>query len=175
MAEAHKAEPKLSDAEKRDRVHELMEHFDTAMLVTRTMDGRMRSRPLAIADKRDDGTLYFSTAIESGKVHEVEHDHNVNVVLQDKGRYVSITGEARIVRDRALVDQLWSESWRVWFPGGKDDPSLAIVAVDPAEAWYWDAAGTTGIRYLFSMAKGYLTGTRPASDGDERHTGHVKM
>jgi general stress protein 26 len=172
MAEAHK---KLSDAERRERVHELMEHFDTAMLVTRMLDGRMRSRPLAIADKRDDGTLYFSTAIESGKVHELEHDPNVNVVLQDKRRYVSISGEGRILRDRALVDELWSESWRIWFPGGKDDPSLAIVAVEPSEAWYWDAAGVEGIRYVFEMAKGYVTGKRPASDQDDRHTGHVKI
>lgn len=166
---------KLSDAEKRERVHELMERFDTAMLVTRTLDGRMRSRPLAIADKRDDGALYFSTAVESGKVHELEHDPNVNVVMQDGRRYVSISGEGRVLRDRALIDELWSESWRIWFPGGKDDPQLSILAVEPIDATYWDASGKEAIRYMFEMAKGYISGTRPSTDEDERHTGHVKM
>jgi general stress protein 26 len=166
---------KLSDAEKRERVHDLMDRFDTAMLVTRTLEGRLRSRPLAIADRRDDGALYFSTAIESGKVHELEHDSNVNIVMQDGRRYVSITGDAHVLRDRTLIEELWSESWRIWFPGGKDDPHLAIVVVEPIDASYWDASGKEAVRYLFEMAKGYVTGTRPGSDQDERHTGHVKM
>jgi general stress protein 26 len=166
---------KLSNEEKRERLSELMAGFSTAMLVTRTDDGGMRARPLSIADKRDDGALYFSTAVESPKVHELQADAHVNVVMQDGRRFVSLSGIARVVQDRALVEALWTESWKIWFPKGKDDPSLCLLVVEPLEAAYWDASGTQGVRYAFEMAKAYVTGKSPPSDGDERHTGHVKL
>jgi general stress protein 26 len=134
----------------------------------------MRARPLSIAEQRDDAALYFTTAIESPKVAELSADPHVAVVMQDARKFVSLSGTARVIEDRALVDKLWSESWKVWFPKGKDDPSLCLIAVEPAEAAYWDMAGVRGIRYAFEMAKAYLTGTTPPSDQDERHTAHVK-
>lgn len=165
----------ISEADKREHVRKLIEGFDTAMLVTRTIEGTLRARPLSIAEKSGDGTMYFSTAIESGKVHELEKDPHVAVVLQGSGKYVSLTGEAHLQRDRVLIEQLWSESWRVWFPQGPSDPSLCLLVFEPREADYWDSAGATGLKYFFEMAKAYVTNTRPESDGDERHTGHVKL
>lgn len=165
----------LSEAEKRERLRDLMEGMDVAMLCTRTDDGGMRARPLAVAAKREDGVLYFATAVESGKVHEIDRDPHVNVSMQDGRRFVSLTGTARLVDDRALVERLWSEGWKGWFPEGKDDPSLRILIVDPSEASYWDAAGAKGLKYVFEMAAAYLTGKRPSSDEDERHAAHVKL
>jgi len=165
----------LSDAEKRQQLTKLMSEFKTAMLVTRTDDGHMRARPLSIAGSRDDGALYFSTAVESPKVHELDVDPRVDVVMQDGRRFVSLSGVASVVDDRALIDRLWSESWKVWFPKGKDDPSLRIVAVEPVEAAYWDMTGTTGIKYVFEMAKAYVTGKRPDSDDDQSHTARFKL
>ena len=166
---------RVSEADKREHVRELIAGFDTAMLVTRTTEGTIRARPLSIAEKSGDGTMYFSTAVESGKVHELENDPHVAVVLQGNGKYVSLTGEAHIQRDRTLIEQLWSESWRVWFPKGPTDPALCLLVFEPQEADYWDAAGATGLKYFFEMAKAYVTNTRPATDGDETHTGHVKL
>ncbi len=168
----------ISDAEKRERLRKLIAEFDTAMLVTHGADGGLRSRPLAIAKKgRDpaDDALYFSTAIESGKVADLRADAQVNVSMQEKRRFVSLTGTARVSRDRALVEKLWADDWKIWFPQGKDDPSLSILIVEPHEATYWDNTGGTGLKYLFQSAKAYVTGTRPSTDGDERHTAHVKL
>jgi general stress protein 26 len=165
----------LSEPEKRERLRELMSSFCVAMLTTHSGGEEMRARPLAIADKHTDGELYFATAVESPKVGEIRANPQVNVTMQDGRRFVSVTGTARIVDDRALVDKLWSETWKVWFPKGKDDPSLRIVVVEPSEAAYWDAAGVQGLKYVFEMAKGYLSGRRPTSDGDEVHAARVKM
>jgi len=165
----------ISETEKREHLNSLMKEFDTAMLVTRTASGELHSRPLAIADKRGDGTLYFATSVETQKVSQIGADPHVNVSMQDKRRFVSVTGTAQLVNDRALIDQLWSEAWRIWFPQGKDDPSLRILIVQATEATYWDAAGLEGLRYLFDSAKAYVLGTRPDSDNDERHTAHVRL
>lgn len=165
----------ISESEKRERLKKLVSAFDTAMLVTHLRDGQLRSRPLAIAEKGDDGALFFAISVDSAKVQEIAADSHVNLSMQDKRRYVSISGRASVRDDRALVDKLWSESWKVWFPKGKDDPSLRILEVDPTEAAYWDASGLEGLKYLFDSAKAYVTGTRPPSDDDQQHTAHVKL
>jgi general stress protein 26 len=166
----------LTESEKRAHLKKLMDDFDTAMLVTRTEDGGLRSRPLSIVHNDDDHErLYFSTAIDSPKVRELQIDPCVNVCMQNKRQFVSVTGVARVVHDRALIDKLWSEAWKIWFPKGKDDPSLRILIVDPSEAAYWDASGLEGATYLFGMAKAYVMGTKPGSDDDERHVARVKL
>ena len=155
----------LTEAEKHEHLVELIGKFDTAMLVTRMANGGLRSRPLAIAEARPDGGLYFATSIESGKVHELDDDPHVNVAMQNGHRhFVSVSGRARIERDRRLIDRLWSDSWKVWFPDGKNDPALCLIAVEPTEAEYWDSSGATGLRYLFEAAKAFATGTRPDTD-----------
>lgn len=165
----------ISEAEKRQRLSTMLSLFDTAMLVTRAGDGALRARPLSIAESNDDGAMYFSTAIESPKVQELEADPQVNVIMQDGRRFVSVSGTAKVITDRALIERLWRPSWKVWFPGGIDDPSLCLLRVEPTEAGYWDLTGTTGIRYAFEMAKAYVRGKRPPSDTDERHTARVKL
>jgi general stress protein 26 len=162
----------ISESEKRERLRKLMGDFDTAMLVTHLQDGTLRSRPLAIAEQAENGVLYFATSVESVKVQEIADDSHVNLAMQDKRRFVSITGRARVVDDRALVKRLWSEAWKVWFPRGQQDPSLRILVVEPAEASYWDASGIEGLKYLFESAKAYVTGTRP--EGDQGHAAHLK-
>jgi general stress protein 26 len=141
--------------------------FDTAMLVTRTDDGSMRSRPLMVAECRNDGTFYFATSVESGKVHELQRDPHVNVTLQGDRQYASLAGRGEILHDRALVDRLWTDAWKIWFPEGKDDPQLRILAVHPHSAELWDNSGTRGVRYFLKAAGAYLTGRRPRVGEDE--------
>ena len=153
-----------------DHLRKLLKGFTSAMLVTRATDGRMHSRPLAVADT--DGTvLYFATAIDSPKVKEIEADPRVNVCLQGESRYVSIVGTAKVVTDRSLIERLWSEPWKLWFPEGKGDPSLCLLRVEPEEAEYWDQSGAKGLRYLFQAAAAYLEGRQPTSDEDQ----HAKV
>jgi len=105
-AESERPPVVLSEAEKRDRLHKLIAGFDTAMLVTRTTEGALRGRPLSIVKGSSPDALYFSTAIDSGKVVELERDPRVAVCLQDKRHFVSVSGRARVERDRALIDRL---------------------------------------------------------------------
>jgi general stress protein 26 len=166
------AEPK-TDEEKRKHLHELMEGFRSAMLVTRTPSGGLHARPLAIAGRRGEH-LFFATAIDSPKAREIEEDPHVNVSMQNGGRFVSLSGTARIVIDRALIEELWSEAWKVWFPLGKQDPSICLLVVDVLDAQYWDKSGVQGLRYLFQAAKAYVTGSR-APEGDNSQTAKVRL
>ncbi len=152
-----------------ERLQELLKGFADAMLVTHRRDGTMHARPLAIAGAPGDGTLYFATAIESGKVREIAEDPEVAVCLQKGGRFVSLGGRARVVTDAALVERLWSESWRLWFPHGRRDPSLCILAVEPREGEYWDRSGVKGLKFAFAAVKAYATGQQPPVPEPEQH------
>jgi general stress protein 26 len=165
----------LNPSERREQLQKIMHGFDTAMLVTRGANGGMHSRPLAIAEHSNAEVLYFATSIDSTKVKELSDDPNVNVTMQEKRRFVSLTGTAKVTRDRALIDQLWAESWKVWFPSGKDDPSLCLLVVDPTEATYWDGAGVQGLEFLFQAAKAYIKGEDAKGDHDDRQSASVKL
>jgi general stress protein 26 len=52
-----------------------------------------------------------------------------------------------------------------WFPGGLDDPHLALINVDIHSAEYWDSASSK-MTQLFAVAKGIFTGQRPADVGE---------
>jgi general stress protein 26 len=159
-----------------EKVRELLAVFDSAMLVTRTAAGELRSRPMAVADLDAGGVLWFVTERYSGKIEEIARDGHVNVAMQSRMKFVSISGAATAVDDPRKVAELWNESWRVWFPGGKDDPSLILIKVQGDQGEYWDNSGTSGIRYLIEAGKAYLSGEKPRDvERDPKVHGKVGM
>lgn len=136
----------------REKLVELLGTFDTAMLVTASSDKTLHSRPMALLQVEPDGDMWFLTSGSSGKVNEIAADSHVNVALQKDHEYASVCGRARVLRDRAKLDDLWNEQLRVYFPTGKDDPDLALIKVRPEEGEYWDHGSAQGIKYLFEAA-----------------------
>lgn len=157
------------------KLRELLDEFGVAMLVTRTADGSLRARPMALADAEPNGTLWFATDRHSGKVDELEHDTHVAVTLQSKLKFVSLSGNAATVDDRAKLSQLWKTEWKVWFPGGKDDPNIVLLKVDGTAGEYWDNSGASGVKYLIEAGKALLTGERPGVEEDPKVHGKVKL
>ena len=138
------------------------------MLVTHEADGRLRARPMAIAQVENGGKLWFLSAEDTAKVHEIIKDTRVHLTLQkDRSIYLSINGHATVVHDRAKVDEVWQEAFKVWFPDGKDDPKLVLIAVEPEDAEYWDNQGWKKVKYLFQAAKAYVTHSTPEVDEDK--------
>ena len=158
-----------------DRLQDLLTDFDAAMLVTRTADGHLRSRPMALADIEPDGTVWLLTQRDSGKMEEIARDSQVNVALQSKSKFVSLSGTISPVDDRRKVAELWNEAWKVWFPGGKDDPQLVLLRVQGDTGEYWDNSGLSGLKYLIEAGKAYLSGQRPDIDDDPKIHGKVNL
>lgn len=161
-----KPEQKLAD---------LLQDFQVAMLTSQTAQGQLRARPMAVAEVQADGTIWLITQRHSPKVDEIQREHQVCVTMQSSTKYVSISGVGTFVEDRARVAQLWSEYWRIWFPGGKDDPTLILLRIDGHVGEYWDNSGSSGLKYLIEAGKAYLSGTRPDVDTDPKIHGKVQM
>lgn len=144
----------------KEHLYRVLKDFDTAMLITRASTGELRARPMAMAKTEPDADLWFATPLDSAKVDEIQRDSHINVAFQGRDKFVSISGRAEVVKDRAKIDELWNEMWKVWFPEGKDDPNLALLRVEATKGEYWDNAGTNKFKFLFDTAKAYLTGQR---------------
>ena len=143
------------------RLHELLEGFDTAMLVTHGANGSINARPMGAAEMSKSGELYFVTSAPSAKVREIQNDSDVTLIFQSNKTFVSLNGTAVVVKDAALVERLWSEAWKLWFPEGKTDPSIRLLRISPVDAEYWDNSGMQGISYAFEAAKAYIKGMTP--------------
>jgi general stress protein 26 len=156
------------------RLAKLIKGIKVAMLATQEADGTLRSRPMATQEAEFDGTLWFFTQVSSHKVDEIDREQNVNVSYADEGdnRYVSVSGRARLVRDRAKIDELWSPILKAWFPKGKEDPEVALLHVDVEKAEYWDAPSSTIVK-LVGFAKAMVTG-QPYAPGENRKINDVQ-
>ena len=150
-----------SDDDK-SKVYELVKDIKMAMLATVSPEGRMHARPMASIQKEFDGTLWFMSREHSLKIDEIEARPDVLLAYSHPGRqhYISITGKARVVRDRAKINELWTEADRVWFPKGPDDPELTLLAVDIEQAEYWDAPSSAMV-HAYGYVKARLAGESP--------------
>ncbi len=169
---------KVSYAEKKAHLDKLLDHFKTAFLVSHAKDdpqSHYHARPMGVLDHDDSGDLWFATSIDSPKIAEITADPKVLVTMQDDRRFVCLTGRAEVVRDRRKIDELWSPALDVWFPEGKDDPSLALIRVDANEATFWDNSGLKGLKYLFQAAAALIGGTRPEGQRTEKDNATVKL
>jgi len=170
---AKPASPSRSSATE-EHFFEILKGFDTAVLVTLGEVERMHGRPMSVAGREDGGTLWFMTSVESPKVAEVLADRHALVVMQSSNRFIVIEGLAEIVRDRAKIEELWSETQRIWFQG-KDDPDIALVRFSPTEAEYWDNAGVQGLRFAFEALKALASGEPLSDRGSPKAHGKVGL
>ena len=140
------------------KLAELIDGIDVAMLTTHAPDGSMVSRPLQVLKFDSNGELVFFTSIDSTKVDQLTENHDVNLTFANPNqqRYVSVRGSARIDREAATIEELWSLPQKIFFPQGKDDPRLVVLRVRVRDAAYWESAGNFVARAL-DFARGLLS------------------
>ena len=148
-----------------EHIQSLLQEFSNAMLVTRTPEGQLRSRPMVIADVESNSNIWFVTSLEAPKVDEIQSAPEVCVTMQSRHKFVSFSGTAQIQQDSSRVADLWQESWQVWFPEGRDDPSLVLLKVNTFEGEYWDDSGAHGLESLIQAGKASLAGDKTDTDG----------
>ena len=148
MAKAHPTAQALA---------KLVEKIDIAMFTTVGPNGYLVSRPLSTQAASFDGErLWFFVDATSPKVDEIRAHPKVNVAYasQDRNTYVSLAGDATLVRDRARIASFWNDALKAFFPRGCDDPDLALIEVRPRTAEYWDGPGSfLGKALSFAVAR----------------------
>jgi general stress protein 26 len=146
-----------------DRVWELMEKISICMLTTH--DGeRIRSRPMAAFVRRDEGAIHFLGDARHHKDEEIEDNPNVGLAFADGHKFVSVTGQARVSRDKAKIKELWGPFAQAWWES-PDDPAIRVLTVTPDDAEFWEGPGK--IVGAIKMLTAAATHARP--DYGEHH------
>jgi general stress protein 26 len=149
-----------------DKLWEMIKDIRVAMMVTED-GGALRGRPMWTAGDGFDGELWFFTRRSAHKVDETKSHPRVNLAYADPGEqhYVSISGSAQLVEDKAKLAELWREPMRTWFPDGLDDADLALLRVKVHEAEYWDSPSGV-VLYAAGFVKAVVTGEPPRRPGE---------
>lgn len=155
--------------EKLSELYAMIEDIKTAMFTTRRDDGLLVSRPMATQKRAAGADLWFAADKRSEKVDEVRNDPNVNLAYLHprKKEWISVSGAAKIVTNRAKIQELWEPDWRAWFGdegGAKDgtpeDPRIVLIGVNIQLAVYLEVNKPTPV-ILFELVKGMITGKPP--------------
>jgi general stress protein 26 len=144
------------------QLRQLLRGMSVGMLTTQTTSGGPRSRPMLVHDVDESGWLWFLTDRGSRKACELIQNPHASIAFQSSrgDRYVSVQGTAVVVRDDFQLKHLWNSTYRAWFPKGRRDPELVLVAVRITSAEYW-LVPRTRLSRLVSTAKAMVTGRRP--------------
>ncbi len=69
---------------------------------------------------------------------------------KDHALFASFDGQLTPDNDRAMIDRLWNRFVAAWYEGGKDDPKLQLLRLDPSDAQIWlnENSVFAGIRLL---------------------------
>jgi len=154
----------------RERFLEVIKGFDTGILLTHKRDGSLHGRPMALADVDSDGVLWFLTRVDSPKVEEIQSDPRALVTCEAANQFATIEGHCEIARNAQKINDIWKESYKVWFDG-KGDPELVLLRFQPDQGEYWDNSGTKGIQYAFRAAAAYVQGKKltPGANDPQTH------
>lgn len=141
---------------------DLLNKFDTAFLITHVGNDKLHGRPMAIAQLEEfpqGCDLWFVTSYDTPKMDEIRSNSQVLVTFQNKNdQFLTLSGRAELLRDPQKVSELWREPFKVWFPQGKEDPSLVLIQVRAEHGEYWDNGGLNKVSFLFEAMKAYATG-----------------
>ena len=143
-----------------ERLRVLIDKSRIGIITTIDADGHLVSRPMSLKEREFDGDLWFFTEDPSHKTTEVREHPQVNVSLQSGKGWVSLSGEAQVVRDAAKIDELWDTGAEAWFTDGRNDPKVALLRVVAHTAEYWSSDEPKPL-VLFKYAKAAVTGGRP--------------
>jgi general stress protein 26 len=151
------------------KIAEMIRDVEIAMLTTVSEDGSLRSRPMATQRHAFDGTLRFFVPASGALAADVRRTPRIAVSYAEpkEERYVSISGNARVVRDPVRIAQLWHPMLERWFPKGQADPDLALLEVEAESADAWDGRKGTLAR-VYEKLRAVTSGEMPGAPGRDR-------
>lgn len=113
------------------------------------------ARPMTTQEIDDEGNLWFLIANDSETFVDINSgDPFVQLFYQGSkySDYLNIYGIATTSRDEEKIKKYWNGIMKTWFTEGQDDPRIAVVKVEPTEAYYWDNKHGNAIAFIKQLA-----------------------
>ena len=150
----------LNNKEAIDKLKSLVDDIKICLFCSnlKTDDGSTCS-PMSAIKVCDQGNVWFFSEKSSDKNKAIVADKNVQLIFSHPGKssYLVVNGEAEIILDKTIIEELWTPVTNIWFKEGKDDPNISIIKVKSTTAYYWDTDGNRMINFL-KMVASVVTG-----------------
>lgn len=123
-------------------------------------DGHARPMTAQLDDDGFQGGLYqgpiwFFTSRSSDLYQQISSGGRAMAHFTSKGHdiWATVHGNLSQSTDRDVIDRLWNRFVAAWYEGGKDDPELALIRLDPenAEIWIDASSMVAGVKMLLGM------------------------
>lgn len=150
----------MANEDELQKLGALIDKARIGLITTVNEDGHLVSRPMALQQREFDGDLWFFTEDPSHKTDEVRGNPQVNVAIEAHHGWVSLAGEAEVVKDPAKIDELWDTGSEAWFEHGRQDPKVALLKVTTHSAEMWSQSDPTPV-VLLKYARAAVAGGQP--------------
>ena len=111
------------------------------------------TRPMTAQIEGERGPIWFFTSRDNAIVQNLGRHDRAIATFASKGHdlFAAVHGRVSLDNSRFTIERLWSPFIAAWFEGGKDDPKLALIRLDPerAEIWLDGSSIVAGIKMLF--------------------------
>lgn len=101
------------------------------------------------------GPIWFFTSKSSELYQQIGSGGRAMAHFASKGHdiWATVHGNLSQSDDPAVIDHLWNRFVAAWYEGGKDDPELALIRLDPenAEIWIDASSMVAGIKMLLGI------------------------
>lgn len=140
------------------KIKEIVKDAGTCMFVTNVANYPLSARPMATIKVEENGSIWFFSRDNSEKNKHISIDSKVQLFYEShsSSEYISISGNAQIVRDQEKIKELWTPMARIWF-NGADDPTITLIRFVPDTGHYWDTKNNKMVQ-MIKMAVGMVTG-----------------
>jgi len=154
------------------KLQDLVKSSSTCMFATHLGEAPFHVVPMRVQEADYDGDLWFFSAADSKHNAQIDVDPRVQLIFANSSdmEFMTVFGTASISTDKAQIDRLWDTMVGAWFEGGKDDPNVSLIRVQPTLAHYWD----TEDGKLVTMAK-ILTRAATGADIDTGVEGDLNV
>ena len=85
-------------------------------------------------DKQPLTDIYFTTNTSSSKMKHLSKNNKTSIYLYDAKTFegILLLGTAAEVKDQKIKDTFWHDSWKMYYPAGKDGGDYSILKFTPA-------------------------------------------
>lgn len=135
----------MNKQENIDKIQAMVKDVKYTMMTTSTSENHLHSCPMNTTETSIGAReIWFIGHTPSQTVDNIKHSPELNLsyVAEDNKKYLSITGKAELVEDRAKLEELWSVVYNAYFEQGIDDPQIQLIKVIPHGAEYWENGNT---------------------------------
>ena len=155
-----------------EKINGLVKANDICLFTTDLTNLPLATCPMSTQQVDEEGNLWFFSGADSEHNGNLASDDRVQLFYSNKSNYefLSIYGEAVVIKDKKKAKELWNPMVKTWFHEGVDDPNLTLIKVTPSDAYYWD----TKSNKLVSVLK-IVTGALIGKTMDNGVEGSIKI